>query len=255
MPPTPQRRATDPVLTRQGFLSHPGTLAMGLAGILFGAYIFNIGGTATFLNSFFNGLNSDARSHDHDVQNMVVVALPILGILVVSIILFMILKAIGRGARKAVKSNRLAPREDMTQREFVDVVLKQGISAMVGKHAYTLLLPIYHNRMRARFSDSLSRDLQLNRIQIADLYGNLLFLTDRQRSVQDQDTEVDTVLELLQAAERGVPRFRTDAAAPRIAPPASKSRIRQRLEASFIRPARLNEETRVATKAKTVAKP
>ena len=232
----PQRRATDPNLTRKGILSHPGTLMMDLGGVLFAAYIFNVGGTANYLDALFNGWNDAAHAQNHAVQSGIEVAIPYAIAFVAIIVLYAILKAIGSAISSSKTKRQLAPRREITVEEFTEHVGNKGISPKVAKEAFKLLLPYYRNRMRTRLTDSLSGVLQLNRVQIADLYANLLYQTDRHMPMGDEDVEADTVLELLTLVESAKPRSNNEK--PFI-PPTPRRKGLSRLTGIFIPPAHL----------------
>jgi hypothetical protein len=232
----PQRRSNDPHLTRQGLLSHPGTLLMGLGGVLFAAYIFNIGGTATSLDALFNGWNESAQAQNHHVQAGIETAIPYAVALIAVIVLYAILKGIGSAFTSRRTTKQLAPRKEVTLQEFTDHVATKAISPKVAKEAFKLLLPYYRNRMRTRLSDSLTQVLQLNQIQIHDLYANLLYQTDRHAPIGDNPIEIDTVFELLTEVEKATPRSNNEA--PFI-PPAPRRKGLSRLTGIFIPPARL----------------
>jgi hypothetical protein len=239
----PQRRATDPNLTRKGLLSHPGTLMMGLGGVLFAAYIFNFNGTATYLDALFNGWNDAAHAQNHAVQSGVVAAIPYAVGFIALIILYAILKGISSALTSHKTTKQLAPRKEISLQEFTEHVGQRGISPKVAKEAFKLLLPYYRNRMRTRLSDSLTTVLQLNRVQIADLYANMLYQTDRHMPMGDVDIDVDTVLELLTLVEKATPRSSNEQ--PFI-PPAPRRKGLSRLTGIFIPPARL-QAARAAT--------
>jgi hypothetical protein len=240
----PQRRATDPNLTRKGILSHPGTLMMGLGGVLFAAYIFNFNGTATYLDALFNGWNDAAHAQNHAVQSGVVAAIPYAVGFIALIILYAILKGIGSALTSHKTAKQLAPRKEITVQEFTEHVATRGVSPKVAKEAFKLLLPYYRNRMRTRLSDSLTTVLQLNRVQIQDLYANLLYQTDRHMPRdQDDEIEAETVLDLLLLVEKATPRSSNEQ--PFI-PPAPRRKGMSRLTGIFIPPARL-QAARAAT--------
>jgi len=232
----PQRRATDPSLTRTGIMSHPGTLMMGLGGVLFAAYIFNFNGTATYLDALFNGWNDAAHAQNHAVQSGVVAAIPYAVGFIALIVLYAILKGISSALTSHKTTKQLAPRKEITLQEFTEHVGNRGVSPKVAKEAFKLLLPYYRNRMRTRLSDSLTTVLQLNRVQIADLYANLLYQTDRHMPPGDEDVDADTVLDLLLLVEKATPRSSNEQ--PFI-PPAPRRKGLSRLTGIFIPPARL----------------
>ena len=96
-------------------------------------------------------------------------------------------------------------------------------------------------------SDSLTDVLQLNRVQIADLYANLLYQTDRHMPRGDEeDIDADTVLDLLLLVEKATPRSSNEQ--PFI-PPAPRRKGLSRLTGIFIPPARL-QAVRAATPPK-----
>ena len=233
----PQRRSSDPTLTRTGILSHPGTLLMGLGGFLFAAYIFNVGGTATYLDALFNGWNDAAHAQNHRVQSGVEMAIPYAVAFIALIVLYAILKGIGSALTSRKTTKQLAPRREITLEEFTEHVANKGISPKVAKESFKLLLPFYRNRMRTRLTDSLSGVLQMNRVQIADLYANLLYHTDRHMPHgDDPEIDADTVLELLTLVEKARPRSNNEQ--PFI-PPTPRRKGLSRLTGIFIPPARL----------------
>ena len=248
-PPSRARRhprhpeALDPILTRKkGATSHPGRIVFGVGGVLFAAYIFNVGGTATFLDHFFRSLEKSAHLHDAQVTHAFLVALPFLGLAALSVVALIVFTAVRRGTRTLATVRRLHRRPEHTTQSFATLAASHGISQRVSREAFTLLLPLYRNRMRALFTDSLSRDLRLTPLQISDLRGNLMRMSDRQHPVQEQTTQVETVLELMLAVEKCKIRSLTESGVRRrmnpglTAIPREPTRPRQH---SLIRPARL----------------
>lgn len=83
---------------------------------------------------------------------------------------------------------------------FRRITGQRGIRPRIAAQAYDLLLPVYSSTMRARLDDRLVEDLHLTPSQVQDLYGNLLYNTDRNAPVGDPPT-ILTVMDLLNAVQ------------------------------------------------------
>ncbi len=101
----------DPVSTRPAGLAHPGTLAMGVGGIVFVAYVLNVGGLQVGLDDFFRNLDANIHLHDAAVEKGFLAVLPMLGAMLVVVVLYGLLRGLGSGARRAKKERRLRQRE------------------------------------------------------------------------------------------------------------------------------------------------
>ncbi len=191
----------DPVLTRHKF-SGIKVYSMAAVGAVFAAYIFNVQGTATFLDSFVSGFNSNLQSHSTSAVRLTLDFLPCLGLGIAALIVFAAGSALVRSIRTAQKTLRLNQRPCVTVDHFAHLTAAHGISHKVAREAYKLLLPIYANRFCARLNDELGLDLQLRGVAITDLYANLLLQTDRIAANREfQNIQIVTVLDLLLSVE------------------------------------------------------
>ena len=201
----PRRRSTDPQLRRRQDDHNPAKSAFGalvtlVICVLFLGYVFNVAGFATAADSFFIGLDSSAKSEGDVAARVVALVYPILGLLVVALLLFAVLRAIYRSLRGAKKSRVLAGREVITLEKFKRVTETRGIRPRIATQAYHLLLPFYASSMRARMDDRLIEDLHMTTQQVHDIYGNLLLNTDR-KAVPGDEPAIFTVMDLLQAVQ------------------------------------------------------
>ena len=230
---------------------------MGSAGALFASYVFNLGGLQTFLDDYFSNLDHQVHLHDKAVGSEFLVVLPYVGLFVVGIGLLYLFSFLGKGARTVQKERRLKDRDQLSMSEFVELAREHGVGVKVARESYRLLLPHYRNRMRALFTDSLSRDLKLSPPEIRDLHGNMLRMADRQHDVFTAGS-IDTILQMMQAVERCEDRSLTPsklrrraeekaqgiAAASSVRPVAPAARI-----AAAVRARRTSDQIRAAASA------
>ena len=85
----------EPKPLRTGLFASPGSIVLGLAGIVFVSYIFNFEGIETTLDSYFRQLDVQARSHTPEVTRSFLFALPFCAILLVGGIAYILLNALG----------------------------------------------------------------------------------------------------------------------------------------------------------------
>lgn len=201
----PRRRSTDPQVRRRQDDQKPGKSGFGALftlaiAVLFLGYVFNVAGFATAADSFFTGLDASAKSEGDTAARVVALVYPIIGLLVASLILFGILRAIYRSIRGAKKTRALAGREVITLEKFKRITESRGIRPRIATQAYQLLLPYYASSMRARLDDRLIEDLHMTAQQVHDVYGNLLRNTDR-KAVPGEEPVILTVMDLLQSVQ------------------------------------------------------
>ncbi len=199
-------QSVDPTLTRKGLLAHPGSLFIGGLALLFFAYVFNLGGLQTYLDGFFSGLDRSVRAHNNEVATMYVAALPYLGVGLGAVVLLLLLSSLGRGAKSVKKRRKLRSREEVSLDDFTEAAAAHGVSRRVAREAYHGLAPHYRKPMCVTLSDRMTTTLQMKPVEVSDLYGNLLLQTDRKRAVGDDGGQIETVLDLLVAVEKGMPR-------------------------------------------------
>ena len=96
-------QSLDPTLTRKGALAHPGSLFLVFCALFFFAYVFDLAGLQTWLDGLLSGLNVQARSHNDEVANLFVAALPYLAVAFGAFLLLMVLMTLGRGANSVRK--------------------------------------------------------------------------------------------------------------------------------------------------------
>lgn len=98
--------AKEPPMTRKGLLAHPGSIVMGLAGMLFVSYVYNLGGMQVALDGYLGGLDHATKSHGAEVTKYFLFVLPFAGVLIGAAILYIVLSALGSMVMSPVKEAR-----------------------------------------------------------------------------------------------------------------------------------------------------
>ena len=79
-----------------------GGLLVGGAGSVFVAYVWNVGGLQTYLDATFGELTRNVHTHDQAVASAYLAALPILGMMLAVIVVYLMLtRAAGRVSKMA----------------------------------------------------------------------------------------------------------------------------------------------------------
>jgi hypothetical protein len=187
----------DLVDIRSGKLMHPGSVILGVSGVLFLMCVLKVAGARTHLERMFHGVGgSDA------LTGVLIAAAPCVAVLLGVVWVFAMAGRLQQGLRRYRKARRVALREAASAQEFAELVKDEGVSSKAAREVYGLLLPQYQDRMRVRLSDELAMHLDMSVGAIADLYTKALRHTDRQRPLGGRETRMKTVLELLLAVER-----------------------------------------------------
>jgi hypothetical protein len=177
-------------------LANPGTLLVAASGSLFVAYVFNLRGVATWLDSYFGNLNQAAESHQEAVADVFLHALPAMSGVLVLILMLIFLRA--SGGKSAAKKPSA---ESRGVEGFVEAAAAEGISPRVARSAYRVLLPFVRKNRYLGIDDTLFHDLRLREDQLSDIYGSILRLSDRKRRVGDDGAGIRGVTGLLMAVE------------------------------------------------------
>ena len=215
--PQRQKRSVDPDLTRKGFLSHPGSLATVAAAILFGLYVFNVGGTATFLDTLFGNVNKSVQSENDVVVNFTIGAVPyIIGGFAFLFILFFLMW-LRKKVRSMQRRMRFNKRRSLDVQEFTQLAKQHGISAKVAMQTYRILKPSYEGNMRATLDDDLRDHLHKKDADVEVLHQRILHYTDRKKPVGGAPIEnIRTVGDLMRAVEKSPTHSLTHSMARRI---------------------------------------
>lgn len=214
---TNRRVEDDPTLTRQkGLLSHPGTLMTAGMAILFTAYIFNVGGLQTWADGLFNNFNQSTQSHNDSVVQMTMTLAPFAAGAIVLLLVYWILRSMGRGVRKMQKESRLSSRESQTMSDFCDLAAQIPTSRKVATQTYRFLMPYYHDDVRANLNDRLREDLHMTDVQVRDAMANLLHRCDRKKNLEARPEGIQTIRDLLAYVEKAPAHFLTHSAVRRL---------------------------------------
>lgn len=214
--PQPRHRTEDPALTRTGALSHPGTLAVAGAAILFALYVFNVGGTQTFLDSLFSGADQFGKSHNDAVVSFTLGSLPYVVIALGVLILLFVVLWIRRRIVSIQRARLLRKRASQDVQQFTAMMLEHGISAKVATQAYRLLKPHYDHKMRARMDDDLRSGLKMSEADIEALRQRMLHFTDRKNPRGETISSLRTVGDLLLAIEHAPHQSLTQSMAKKV---------------------------------------
>lgn len=215
--PQRQKRSVDPDLTRTGLLSHPGSLATAAAAVLFSLYVFNVGGTATFLDNLFSSANTSVQSHNNQVVNLMIDAVPYIAGGIVFLFLLFVFMWLRKKLRRRQRHMFLRKRQSVDVQEFVTLAKGHGISAKVAMQAYRILKPSYEGDMRAKLGDDLRSHLQMKDLDVDVLCQRLLHYTDRKKPIGGASIqEIRTVEDLMLHVEKAPSHFITHSMARRL---------------------------------------
>lgn len=215
--PYGQKRKLDPTLTRKGFLRHPGSLAMAAGGLLFVLYVFNVNGTATFLDNLFSSANSSAQSHNDEVVNFTLSAVPYAVGGIALLFVFFIAVWLKKKLRLFKRRRFFRNRQSLDVQGFVLIAKQQGISTKVAMQTYRILKPSYEGNMRAKLDDDLRANLHKSDTDIDIFRQRLLHFCDRKHPIGGPEiTDTHTVLDLMQYVEKAPSHFITHSMARRL---------------------------------------
>jgi len=178
-----------------------------LFGAGFFCYAYNIVGARVWMDRRFLWFDSSLRRPSLAWYRFSVHLMSILAAVLALMVLWMLLHLAAAAYRDASKAARLAIREPMSVRDFIQLAASHRISMPVAREAYRLLEPYYGEEMRVRLSDNVGRVLHLNQTERANLLSSLLRDADRLSISEPEFADAETVLELLQSAENSAPRI------------------------------------------------
>ncbi len=117
----------EPPMTRKGLLAHPGSILIGVAGMLFLAYVFNAGGMQTALDGLLGGVDASARSQGSAVTKYFLFVLPFAAILIFAGIFYIVLSAAGRMVMSPVKEKRKKRAKAAAKHARAQALAKAGV--------------------------------------------------------------------------------------------------------------------------------
>lgn len=206
-------RTVDPTLTRKrGALSHPGSLLLAAAALVFFAYIF---GLLPQLDTWFSALTGSI-DNQRDMAMTIWQYVPIVGGGIAVLVLSAWLWGKASDALKySAKRSMVAGRKKVPEAEFIALAAKHSVSAKVAQQTYRQLLHDYTGSMKVDLNDDLRRDLHWKETHVLDVMGNLARHCDRKKNLKTQPASVHTVLDLLLYVESCPKQFLTESAVRR----------------------------------------
>ncbi len=195
---SPHTKDQLPPEKKKSAFASPGGLVVAALGLLFVGYIFNVAGLQTTIDAQMAGLNQSAHGHDKQMARLFINALPVFGAVPVLLLIFALLR--GRGTSKKTVAKTRA-REIRGIEAFVEAAEAQGVSPKIARAAYRMMLPYVRKGKHLGAGDTLSRDLKVKSDEISNVYGSLLRHTNRRRTVGDDASQIQTVLDLMLAVE------------------------------------------------------
>jgi hypothetical protein len=198
-PPT-SPTSHDPVLTRKGSLSHPGTLLLGALALLFTADVL---GYLPQLDRFLGQAVQISRS-----QGLAIVAPILLGLVALYAIFssLLVLQAIGNLFRSLSQRIRFSGRTIISLEHFTQSAEAHGISPCTAHETYLVLAPYYPGTMSIQLQDHLGHQLRLSQENILFLQSHLLHRCDRREVLCFSPDHLHTVLDLMRHIETAPPQ-------------------------------------------------